>query len=157
MAVLLDTSVLYALYDTKDSNHDNSVGLIAHALMGKWGRVFISNYVSLETTLLLGSKLGATLSRVFLDFVEKSGITEIFVDDEVNRQAKKIFRADAALSLTDSVSLVLAGALGIRYLGTFDQRSFRKYTNDIIGPSYWDALDGIERKRLKAIASPKGN
>ena len=156
MAVLLDTGVFFALYDTKDSNHDNSVGLVGHALMGRWGGVFVSNYVSLETTLLLGSKMGPALARVFLHFVEKSGMTEILVDDEIIGQAKEVFRADAALSLTDSVSVVLARTLGIRYIGTYDQRSFRSYSDDIIGPSYWDSLDGDERKRLKAIVSPTG-
>jgi predicted nucleic acid-binding protein len=101
--------------------------------MAKCGRVFISNYVSLETTLLLCSKLGPGLSRVYLNFVEKSGVSEIFVDDEVSREAKKPFHADAGLSLTDSVSIVLARAFGIKYLGMFDQRSFRKYATDVMG------------------------
>jgi predicted nucleic acid-binding protein len=121
--------------------------------MGKWGRVFVSNYVTLETTLLLSSKMGPMLPRVFLDFVEKSGITELLVDDEAQQQAKKIFRGDRFLSLTDAASLVLADTLRIRWLGTFDERSFRNRGKDIVGPGYWETLDDKEKRRLKSAIS----
>lgn len=148
MAIMLDTGVFYALYDTKDSNHYNSVGLVAHALMGKWGAVFLSNYISLESTLLLGSKMGRELPRAFLTFVEESGMTELLVDAEVDLQARELFRADQALSLTDSASLAIMRSFGIRWLGTYDERSFKRYSNNLVGRSYWDSLDEAERKRL---------
>ncbi len=148
MAILLDTGVFYGLYDRKDANHDNSVALVAHALAGRWGRVFLSNYVTLETTLLLRSKMGPALPRTFLEFVEESGIVEALVDEETNRQAKEIFNADAALSLTDSASVAFLRSLRIRWLGTYDERSFRRYSRDIVGPSYWETLGEEERERL---------
>ena len=149
MAILVDTGVFYGLYDKKDSNHESSVALVAHALAGRWGRVFLSSYVVLETTLLLRSKMCTALPRTFLGFVEESGMAEVFVDEETNRQAKEIFRADPALSLTDSASVVFLRSLQIRWLGTFDERRFRRYSRDIVGPSYWETLGDEERARLK--------
>jgi hypothetical protein len=39
-------------------------------------------------------------------------------------------------------------SLGIRWLGTYDERSFRRYSRDIVGPSYWETLGEEERERL---------
>jgi uncharacterized protein with PIN domain len=51
--------------------------------MGNWGRVFVSNFVVFETTLLLQSKLGPGMAREFVRFVGASGISELVVDEEI--------------------------------------------------------------------------
>jgi predicted nucleic acid-binding protein len=153
LAILLDTGIFYALYDTRDSNHDSGFGIVGHALIGRWGRAFLSNYIALETTLLLNSKMGAGLSRAFLEFVDESGITELVVDDSLHRQARALFRDDNKLSLTDSASVALMRSLGIEWLATFDERSFRKYSKSIVGPAYWESLDEEERKKLQKTKS----
>jgi predicted nucleic acid-binding protein len=153
LAIFIDTGVFYALYDTRDANHDSAVALLAHALAGKWGRAFLSNYVTLETTLLLQSKMGPRLSREFIKFLRESGIAELVVDEGTHERAKELFGNELALSLADSTTVGLLEALKIERLGTFDQRSFRKYSEKVLGPAYWDTIDVQERKKLKSRVS----
>jgi predicted nucleic acid-binding protein len=152
LAILLDTGVIYALYDKKDVNHLNSVGVMAHSLMGKWGRVFLSNYVVLETTLLLQAKLGPDVAREFVRFSGASGISELFVDEEMNAKSKKLFLDDAGLSLTDASTMVLMGVVNAKSVATYDTRSFGKYHESIIGPGYWESLGQKERQVFGVIA-----
>lgn len=157
MAIFLDTGVLYALYDKKDSNHMNSVGVLSHALAGRWGRPFLSNYIVLESTLLLRSKLGSSVAREFLRFAGASGITELIVDQGVNDEAKRLFSEDEALSLTDAATIALMRTIDAGNIGTYDKRSFSGYFESIVGPGYWESLETEERKRLVDISTkPKG-
>ena len=59
MAILIDTGVFYALLDKGDANHLDAVAVVAHTLEGEFGKAYTTDYVVLETTLLLKSRLGA--------------------------------------------------------------------------------------------------
>jgi predicted nucleic acid-binding protein len=151
LAVLLDTGVAYALYDKKDLNHLNSVGVVAHCMMGKWGRAFLSNYVVLETILLLQSKLGPGIAREFVRFIGASGISELVVDKDTNAQSEKLFLEDKALSPTDASTMVLMGIVNARSVAAYDVRSFGKYHESIVGPGYWESLGQKERQALGVL------
>jgi len=55
MSILIDTGVFYALLDRGDTNHLDAVAVMAHTLEGKFGKAYTTDYVVLETTLLLKS------------------------------------------------------------------------------------------------------
>jgi predicted nucleic acid-binding protein len=155
LGILLDTGVLYAIYDRKDVNHLNSVGVVADCLKGKWGRAFLSSYVVLETTLLLQSKLGPGIAREFVRFVGASGVSELVVDEDTHAQSKRLFLDDKGLSLTDASTMVLMKAVDARNVATFDVRSFSKYRESVVGPGYWESLGQKEREALGALEGGK--
>lgn len=146
----MDTGVFYALYDAKDVNHLDSLAIVFRALRGHWGRVFLTNYIVLETTLLLASRISANLARKFVDFVAKSGIVEIVVDEPLYLKALERFRRDVRLSLTDAVTLEALGSLEIRWLATFDTKSFSSVKN-VVGKGSWVALSDREKREARAL------
>ncbi len=122
VAVLVDTGVLYAIYDTSDSHHNDSIALMLHALGGRWGKVFTTNYIVLESTLLLGARRTRAVARALPRFVASSGVTEIVVDKGLHAKALELFQSEESLSLTDAASTLLIGILSINTLFTFDRR-----------------------------------
>jgi len=68
MAILIDTGVFYALLDRGDMDHLDAVAVMAHTLEGKFGKAYTTDYVVLETTLLLKSRLGAEAVKAMIDW-----------------------------------------------------------------------------------------
>jgi predicted nucleic acid-binding protein len=151
VAVLIDTGVLYALYDTSDSHHLDSVAVVLHALEGKWGRVFVTNYISLESTLLINARLGPTVARALPKFVQESGVSEIVIEEDLHKKSLALFLSDDRLSLTDAATTVLVDVLNVGTLATFDVRSFSKRAAMIKGAGYWEALSEEEKRRARTL------
>ena len=45
MSVLLDTSALIAARNANDKNHPKTIEIMAQALQGEYGKVFVSDYI----------------------------------------------------------------------------------------------------------------
>ena len=166
MAIFFDTGVLYALHDTSDRHHLDATAIALHALKGKWGSPYLSSYVTLETTLLLKSRLGWAAARAFPGLVKEMGLRELAVDEETHRKAVTMFvGGERELSLTDAASVVLMDSLGIKTFATFDRRSFGRLEQGVVGEGYSRALSGEERKEAAGLtegptrlsASPSGS
>lgn len=124
-------------------------------LRGKWGQVLTSNYVVLESTLLLGGRISRTTARSLPRFIKDSGIQSVCIDEEVEARATSLFVEDERISLTDSTTLVLVRELRIPNLATYDSRSFVGHSLNLVGQGYWRGLEEKEqREALKAIGSP---
>jgi len=106
MAILIDTGVFYALLDKGDVNHLDAVAVMAHTLEGEFGKAYTTDYVVLETTLLLKSRLGAEAVKAMIDFLNRSGISILVVDEPVFRKAiGLLIEMPKRLSLCDAASL----------------------------------------------------
>lgn len=152
MSILIDTGVFYALLDKGDVNHLDSVAIMTHILEGKFGRAYTSDYVVLETTLLLRSRLGVEAVKAIVNFLDKSGIVILIVDEFIFKEAIKLFiKMPERLSLCDATSLVLMRKLGINTLASFDLRSFRGLVHNIVGKGYYISLSDVEKKRIKSL------
>ena len=61
----------------------DAVAVMAHTLEGKIGKAYTTDYVILETTLLLKSRLGAEAVEAMVDFLNRSGISILVVDEPI--------------------------------------------------------------------------
>ena len=155
MAILIDTGVFYALLDKGDVNHLDAVAVMAHTLEGKFGKAYTTDYVVLETTLLLKSRLGAEAVKAMIDFLNRSGISILVVDEPIFRKALELLiEMPERLSLCDAASVVLIKELNIRTLASFDLRSFSGLVANIIGKGYYASLSDEEKKRVEQLFWP---
>lgn len=153
MTVFFDTGVLYSIFDRSDEHHRDAISLTLHALKGKWGRIYTSNYVEVEATLLLGSRLGPFVARRLSGFMARSGLKELVVDEDIHRRAVELFQSDESVSLTDAATVLLMKALGFRKLATFDGRTFSQKPVDTVGRNYWQSLTDEERGEVTEFES----
>jgi len=152
LAVFFDTGVLYSLHDKADSRHLDAAAISFHALTGKWGSPYTSNYVTVETTLLLKSRLGPGPARLFPGHARRMGLKELVVDEESHRKALEIFeKGSRDLSLTDAATHILVDSLEIGTLASFDRRSFGPIKGTIVGAGYASSLTDAESDRLAEL------
>jgi uncharacterized protein len=122
VAVLLDTGVLYAYYDRRDSWHPASRALIEQEA----GGLIVPSPVLPEVDYLLGARLGGEAQTTFYQGLIDGSF---FVADlqpehysrvlELNRKYKSL-----RLGLVDAAVLVLAENLGLGRVATTDRRHF---------------------------------
>jgi len=155
MTILIDTGIFYALLDKGDVNHLDAVAVMIHTLEGKFGRAYTTDYVVLETTLLLKSRLSAEAAKAMVDFLDRSGISTLIVDEPILRKSLKLLvKIPERLSLCDAASIVLIEDLGIGVLASFDLKSFSGLVANIIGKGYYASLSDEEKKRVKRLSRP---
>ncbi len=155
MTILIDTGIFYALLDKGDVNHLDAVAVMIHTLEGKFGKAYTTDYVILETTLLLKSRLSAEAVKAMVDFIDRSGISTLIVDESILRKSLKLLvKMPERLSLCDAVSIVLIEDLGIGVLASFDLKSFSGLVANIIGKGYYASLSDEEKKRVKQLSRP---
>ena len=153
MTVLIDTGIFYALLDKGDVNHLDAVAVMIHTLEGKFGKAYTTDYVILETTLLLKSRLSAEAVKAMVDFLDRSGISTLIVDEPILRKSLKLLvKMPERLSLCDAASIVLIEDLGIGVLASFDLKSFSGLVANIIGKGYYASLSDEEKKRVKQLS-----
>jgi predicted nucleic acid-binding protein len=122
MAVLLDTGILYAYYDRRDSWHRRSVEIMKK----ERGQLVVPAPVIPEVDHLLGSRLGGRARDVFYEGLAHG---HYFVADlprgryarviELNRQF-----ADLSLGFVDAAIVAIGEVLGLRRIATADRRDF---------------------------------
>ena len=124
--IFVDTSAFYALLDGDDAEHSRGLKLWEGEPPGEGGLV-TTNYVVLESTALLQSRLGMPAVRVFLDAILPLVRVE-WIDEVIHAQAVSAFIATdrRGLSLVDLSSFETMRRLGIRSAFTFD-RHFRQH------------------------------
>jgi len=153
MAILIDTGVFYALLDKGDVNYLDAVAVMTHTLEGKFGRAYTTDYVILETTLLLKSRLGVEAVEAMIDFLNRSGILILVVDEPIFRKALKLLiEMPKRLSLCDAAIIVIIEELDIRTLASFNLRSFSGLVANIIGKGYYASLSDKEKERIKQLS-----
>ena len=118
--IFLDTSVIYALADQADPQHENAKGRMQAALESR-EEILTHNYVLVEAMALLQSRLGleaalglARDSRTF-DIVWVDEATHEEAMRRLNRQGKR------RVSLVDQVSFLVMRRRGVRIAMAFDR------------------------------------
>lgn len=122
MAVVVDTSVLYALVDAADSAHARARDAVARETEA----IVVPQVTLPEVGYLIGSRLGP---RAEADFVRHLAASdwrlEPLTDADLARTVELMDRyADAQLGTVDASIVAIAERLGVRRIHTLDHRHF---------------------------------
>ena len=120
MTVFIDTSAIYALLSVDDENHARAQATWVK-LANRPQDLMTSNYVLVETSALLGWRLGFQAVRDFeTNFVPALEVR--WVDLTIHRQAVAalLTAAERSLSLVDCVSFELMRQAGLNVAFAFD-------------------------------------
>lgn len=117
----VDTSALYAAMDADDEFHRRAVKAWDRKLSDGCSMV-ISNYVIVETTALLQTRLGGEAAKGFTERLIPLMRIE-WVDEEVHREATTAYLTalKKKLSLVDCTSFIIMRKLGITEAFAFDR------------------------------------
>jgi predicted nucleic acid-binding protein len=122
IAVLVETSVLYALTDRSDRAH-RSVRL---ALRREREAVILPQAVLPETCYLLNTRLGAEVELAFLEGLAASdwGLEPLTETDFARVRSLLDTYRDVDLGFVDAAVMAIAERLGVTRIYTLDRRDF---------------------------------
>ena len=124
MSVLIDTGPLAGVKLFRDKHHARSLELIEEAMHGKYGKIYVSDYIfdELATLLLVRSKRKDISVDYGESILTSRFIEMVHVDGGTFKRAWEIFRQydNLALSFTDCTSIALMENLRIENIISFD-------------------------------------
>jgi predicted nucleic acid-binding protein len=122
VAVVVDTSVLYALVDANEAAHDRS----REGLSAELEAVIVPQPTLPEVCYLIGSRLGATHEAEFVRLLANSDWRlEPLTDADLLRVAQLMqMYADARIGFVDASVVAIAERLGVLRIYTLDRRHF---------------------------------
>jgi predicted nucleic acid-binding protein len=134
IAVLVETSVLYALTDRTDRAH-RSVRL---ALRREREAVILPQAVLPETCYMLNTRLGADVELAFLEGLAASdwGLEPLTEMDFARVRSLLEAYRDADLGFVDAAVMAIAERLGITRIYTLDRRDF-----SVVRPAHAERYD----------------
>ena len=117
--ILVDTNILVAYWNNKDSCHERAIKVLKKIEQGVYGTSFITDYIFDEavtvTSIKSGRKTAAELGNALLQSFHVAKITE-----PIFHEAWKIFRETQKLSFTDCTNAAAAEELDAAFIATFD-------------------------------------
>lgn len=121
MAVLIDTSAVFALLDEDDAHHARSIRALG-LLKGTTDELVVHSFVLSECIALLQGRLGPAAVRRFARTIAPI-LSVVWVDPELYDRGLSAMLASGrrTVSLVDHVSFILMHDLGIRTAFAFDQ------------------------------------
>lgn len=128
MSLFLDTSIIVALYNSKDSNHEYAKQIFLQVSQGMYGHVYVSDYIIDEaTTLMLIRTNNMSKSKDLLRYiVETKSFTILKVNQDTFQKTVNYYLGqNGTLSFTDCSTLMLMNENSIKNLATLDQE-FKK-------------------------------
>ena len=119
---VVDTSLIYALLDANDNNHQSAVDWYTSATPA----LVTTPLVLAEVDHLAGARLGSTAQSAFRHDLT-SGAYDITWWSEATAQCVEIAEQyrDLRVGLTDASLVALSARLGTTEVATFDERYFR--------------------------------
>jgi len=125
LAAFIDTCIFVAARNRRDINHRRAVELLKNALLGKYGKIFTSDYIFDEAvTVALARTKNPKIAFDIGNFILSSTKLKILhVDKTTFTKAWQLFRkyAEKGLSFTDTVSIALMKKYNITHIMTFDK------------------------------------
>ena len=129
MNIFVDTGAFYALADASDTRHDSAKIFYAAAI--REHRFFTTNFVLVESWLLIRNKLGYPTAQKFFDGIRRGIVKIVDVSSSDLDQAWQILfdYGDQEFSLVDAASFAVMERLGTSTAFSFDAH-FRVYRRE---------------------------
>jgi predicted nucleic acid-binding protein len=126
MALICDTSGIYALYDMSDSQH----AAVAAVVESEPGALYLPVILLAEIDYLLHERLGADAALEFVEAVEQGDFTLVpLLEPDVKRCRELVAQyRDLHIGLADCSIVAAAERLQVYRLLTLDHRHFRAVT-----------------------------
>jgi predicted nucleic acid-binding protein len=123
VAALVDTSVLYALADRAEAQHQRCVTALAAELQA----IIVPQPVLLEICYLIASRMGAGKEAEFVrGLLASDWRLEALNGEDLSRTASIMEDyADAGLGFVDAAVTAIAERLAVRRIYTLDRRDFQ--------------------------------
>ncbi|MHA1521613.1 MAG: PIN domain-containing protein [Promethearchaeota archaeon] len=140
--IVLDTCLLFAVYDVDDQNHEIAKSIFKRIFKGDYAQPILIDYVynELLTLTYIRTKrfdLCVMISQLLNDFISKNRISFIHTPSEIFWKANQIFQDQKIrkqkdfLSFTDSIIGAMSNWLNATFIGTFDNQ-FHRFRAQII-------------------------
>ena len=126
MALICDTSGVYALYDTDDAHHEATTTLIR----AERGPLFLPVILLAEIDNLLNQRLGNDAAFEFIEAVEQGDVTLVALSAADFVRCREVVAQYRALEigLADASIVAAAERLNVARVLTQDHRHFRAIT-----------------------------
>lgn len=130
--IFVDTSAIFALYNTGDIHHARAVKY-SEILKNEEIVQVTSNIIISETLTLISMRVGKETAVGFGKALERSNYRHEFINEFLHQKAWRLFQKIKSknVSFFDCTSFAVMEALGIKKAFTFD-REFRTYGFDIV-------------------------
>jgi predicted nucleic acid-binding protein len=131
--VVIDTGIVYAIADIKDSWHKPAVDFVNTFK----GRLIISSTVIPEACYLLNTYLGQSAETVFINsLINREMVVEHFNAHDLNRSVELLKKyKDSNIGFVDASTIAITERLNISKILTTDRRHF-----SVIKPSHCAAF-----------------
>lgn len=135
--IILDTNIIYAFYNSNDTDHQRARIIYDEILDGKYGKPILLDYVFDELVTLVQSrsnsnKVATELGSVVMKDTEDL-LQFIMINQILFNQAWELFQNQSArkpFSFTDCVIVATALELNINYIATFE-KEFLSFKNQV--------------------------
>ena len=117
--ILVDTSAIYAISDSRDENHSRSLRLFED-LIATDQELLVHSYIVVETTALLQSRLGLPATLDFLGNLSDFRVHWIRNSDHEQAVSVLANESRRGLSLVDCMSFVVMTRYGVQKALAFD-------------------------------------
>ncbi|MDO8627206.1 MAG: PIN domain-containing protein [Candidatus Diapherotrites archaeon] len=132
MTIFVDTSILIAYIDVRDSKHQQGLQILKDVISGNYGAAYFSDYVFDEAITFLFAKSKDVNVPISLgDFLLNSEINILTVSKELFDLSWVLFKQRKNISFTDCTIVETMRKHGIKNLATFDNgfKQFKKEFN----------------------------
>lgn len=125
--IILDTSFIVAFYNTRDENHKKAVKLMKDIIKGKYGNLYISDYIFDESVTVIFIRLKSLSRTIKICETIRKSARMVEVGKRIFEDAWKLFKTQrkTAFSFTDCTTLSIMKEKGIKNIATFDE-DFKK-------------------------------
>lgn len=119
---LIDANVLVGLYRSDDSAHRAAIEMVSEIKRGET-KIVILNLVMHEIATVLSMRVGMDLARKFLKDYKNIVDMEIFMDEDLEKQAWEIFtqQKKRGTSFVDCANLAVIQKYKLDGILTFDE------------------------------------
>jgi predicted nucleic acid-binding protein len=121
--IILDTSFIVAFYNTRDENHEKAVKLMEDITKGKYGNLYITDYIFDESVTVIFIRLKSLSKTIKIGEVVRKSVEMLEVERRVFEDAWKLFKTQrkTVFSFTDCTTLSIMRKRNIKNIATFDK------------------------------------